>query len=100
MAQRAAERWRALEAEAGVRLLHPTPQLTFGPGSGAVFSALEAAGAPAERISAGAIESEFPCLRREGGRGARAGLGGNRRRPYVGDVACTSPAPKCASRCA
>ncbi len=62
MAQRAAERWRALEAEAGVQLLHPTPQLTFGPGGNAVFSALRAAGAPAERISAGAVEARFPAF--------------------------------------
>jgi sarcosine oxidase len=66
MAQRAAERRRALEAEAGVRLLHSTPQLTFGLGADAVFSALEAAGAPAERISAGAIEQRFPAFAGKG----------------------------------
>ena len=62
MAQRAAELWRALEAEAGVQLLHPTPQLTFGPGADAVFAALAAAGAPAERITAAAIEQRFPAF--------------------------------------
>ena len=35
MAQRAAEQWRALEADFGVQLLHPTPQLTFGLADGA-----------------------------------------------------------------
>src|SRR2546427_5425769 len=62
MAQRAAQLWRALEAEAGVQLLYPTPQLTFGPGADAVFVALAAAGAPAERISAGAIKKQFPVF--------------------------------------
>jgi len=62
MAQRAAERWRVLEAEAGVQLLHPTPQLTFGLGADAVFAALEAADAPVERISAAAIAMRFPAF--------------------------------------
>jgi sarcosine oxidase len=62
MAQRAAEQWRALEAETGVQLLHPTPQLTFGPGADAVFVALAAAGAPAERISAAAVKKRFPAF--------------------------------------
>ena len=62
MAQRAAARWRALEADAGVRLLHPTPQLTFGPGADAVFAALAAAGAPAERITAAVVEKRFPAF--------------------------------------
>jgi sarcosine oxidase len=61
-AQRAAELWRALEAEACVQLLHPTPQLTFGPGADAVFAALTAAGAPAERITAAAIATRFPAF--------------------------------------
>jgi sarcosine oxidase len=62
MAQRAAELWRALEEEAGVQLLHPTPQLTFGPGADAVFDALAAAGAQAERITAAAIATRFPTF--------------------------------------
>jgi sarcosine oxidase len=62
MAQRAAERWRALETEAGVQLLHPTPQLTFGVGADAVFAALVAADAPVERISAAAIQARFPAF--------------------------------------
>ena len=62
LAQRAAERWRALEAEAATTLLHTTPQLTFGPGAEAVFAALAAAGAAAVRISAAAIEARFPAF--------------------------------------
>lgn len=62
MAQQAAERWRALEDATGAQLLRPTPQLTFGVGREAVFTALEAAGAPVERISAGAIEARFPAF--------------------------------------
>ena len=62
MAQRAAELWRALEVDAAAQLLHPTPQLTFGPGADAVFAALVAAGAPATRISADAIAEEFPVF--------------------------------------
>ena len=62
MAQRAAQRWRALEAEAGVQLLHPTPQLTFGLGADAVFAALESAGAPVQRITAAAIAERFPAF--------------------------------------
>jgi len=62
MAQRAAQRWRALEADAGVALLQRTPQLTFGPGAGAVLAALAAADAPVVKISAGAIAEEFPAF--------------------------------------
>jgi len=62
MAQRAAERWRALEADSGVQLLHPTPQLTFGRGADAVFAALESEGAPVERITAAAIAARFPAF--------------------------------------
>jgi sarcosine oxidase len=60
MAMRAAVSWRALEEDAGEQLLHPTPQLTFGPGSREVFAALHAAGAPGERISAAAVAERFP----------------------------------------
>jgi sarcosine oxidase len=62
MAQRAAERWRVLESESGVQLLHPTPQLTFGPGAESVYAALSAAGVRAERITAGAIARRFPAF--------------------------------------
>src|SRR6185437_13619306 len=66
MAQRAAEHWRTLEAEAAVQLLHPTPQLTFGPGADAVFDALTLAGAPVDRLTAAEVERWYPAF---GGRG-------------------------------
>lgn len=59
MALRASQLWRELEVESGRQLLHPTPQLTFGPGADSVFTAMTAAGAPAERITAAAIEQRF-----------------------------------------
>jgi sarcosine oxidase len=62
MAQRAAPRWRALEQETGVELLHPTQQLTFGPGAEAVFDALTRAEAPAARITATEIARRFPTF--------------------------------------
>jgi sarcosine oxidase len=61
-AQLARETWRALEADAGVQLLHPTPQLTFGPGAEGVFSALTSAGLPVERIDAARIAARFPAF--------------------------------------
>jgi sarcosine oxidase len=60
MAMRARECWRDLEADARVELLHPTPQLTFGPGADEVYAALRAADAPVERTSADAIGARFP----------------------------------------
>jgi sarcosine oxidase len=62
MAQRAAERWRELEAATGVKLLNPTPQLSFGADAEAVLAALVGAGVPAERIKAAAIEARFPAF--------------------------------------
>jgi len=66
MAQRARELWRKLEAEAGVQLLHPTPQLTFGPGAEAVHTALMRAGAPVGRLTAGQVAERFPAFARHG----------------------------------
>jgi sarcosine oxidase len=62
MAQRASECWRALETDAATQLLHPTPQLTFGPGADAVFQALTAAGVGVERITASEITRRFPTF--------------------------------------
>jgi sarcosine oxidase len=62
MAQEARARWDVLEAEAGVRLLFPTPQLTFGPGAGAVFDALARAGAPVGRLNAHEVAEQFPAF--------------------------------------
>ena len=62
MASRARDLWRALETERGLRLLHPTPQLTFGAGLDAVHAAMSAAGAPCELLSAATAASRFPAL--------------------------------------
>jgi sarcosine oxidase len=62
MAQRAAELWHELEAETGVQLLLPTPQLTFGAGADAVLDALAESGVRAERITAATIEARFPAF--------------------------------------
>jgi sarcosine oxidase len=61
MAQRAARLWRALEDEAGVVLLHPTPQLTFGPGASAVYDTLREAGVAAGRIGATEVARRYPA---------------------------------------
>jgi sarcosine oxidase len=62
MAQQARDLWDALEAEAGVPLLFPTPQLTFGPGAGAVYDALRRAGAPVGRLDAAEVAEQFPAF--------------------------------------
>jgi sarcosine oxidase len=62
LAQQAAEVWAVLEGEAGVQLLTPTPQLTFGSGADAVFAALTRAGSPVARITAGEIARRFPAF--------------------------------------
>jgi sarcosine oxidase len=62
MAQRALGCWRALELDTGTRLLHPTPQLTFGPGADAVYDALTEAGAPVDRLPATEVAQRFPSF--------------------------------------
>jgi sarcosine oxidase len=62
LAQQARATWDALESEAGVRLLFPTPQLTFGPGAAAVFDALRHADAPARRLTAADVAEQFPAF--------------------------------------
>ena len=86
MAMQARDRWTELEAESGTRLLHPTPQLTFGLGADAVFAALESAGAPVEHITAAAIQA-VSRLRGPGRRRARNDLGRDRRRSHTVGVA-------------
>jgi sarcosine oxidase len=66
MAMQARERWTALESESGIRLLHPTPQLTFGAGADAVYAALASVGVSVERVSEAQISQRFPAF---GGRG-------------------------------
>jgi sarcosine oxidase len=62
MAQQARKCWNAIEAEAGVRLLFPIPQLTFGPGASAVFDALTHAGVPVGRLTVDEVAERFPVF--------------------------------------
>lgn len=67
MAQAARARWDALEEAAGVPLLFPTPQLTFGPGAEAVFGALTRAAAPVRNLAADEVAERFPDFAGHGG---------------------------------
>lgn len=60
LARRARDTWTELEDVCGERLLHPTPQLTFGPQMDQVRDSLARAGAPAETISAAEAAERFP----------------------------------------
>jgi sarcosine oxidase len=64
MAAQARSRWHDLQAATGTQLLHPVDQLTFGDESTvrAIASALAAAGAPAEELSAAAAARRFPGI--------------------------------------
>jgi sarcosine oxidase len=62
LAGQARQVWTELEETSGERLLHPTPQLTFGPQMGEVQDAMTAAGAACELLSAGAARERFPGL--------------------------------------
>jgi sarcosine oxidase len=62
LARRAREPWAELEDECGERLLHPVPQLTFGPGLEEVRDAMQRAGAPCEVLPAAAAAARFPQL--------------------------------------
>ena len=48
--------------ERGLRLLHRSPQLTFGAGLDAVQAAMAAAGAPCELLPAATAAARFPAL--------------------------------------
>ncbi|HEV8220837.1 MAG TPA: FAD-dependent oxidoreductase [Streptosporangiaceae bacterium] len=60
MAARSRQLWQDLEAESGRVILHPVPQLTFGPGLAAVHHGMRAAGAPAELLTAREAAERFP----------------------------------------
>lgn len=60
LARQARGPWAELEDACGERLLHPTPQLTFGPKMDQVRDALEQSGAPAELLSAAQAAQRFP----------------------------------------
>ncbi|HET9895732.1 MAG TPA: FAD-dependent oxidoreductase [Streptosporangiaceae bacterium] len=59
LARRARDVWTELEDTCGERLLHPAPQLTFGPEMEQVRSALEHAGAHCELMSSRAAAERF-----------------------------------------
>jgi sarcosine oxidase len=60
LARQARDTWAELEDACGERLLHPTPQLTFGPQMNQVRDSLERAGAPGETIGAAEAAERFP----------------------------------------
>jgi sarcosine oxidase len=64
MAVLARTRWRDLQAATGRRLLHDSGQVTLGEESTleAIADALDAAGAPAERVSAGTAAQRLPGI--------------------------------------
>jgi sarcosine oxidase len=66
LARQARHVWAELESAAGEQLLHPTPQLTFGPLMGDVRDGLRAAGVAHEELSAGQARERFPGLATSG----------------------------------
>jgi sarcosine oxidase len=62
LAQRARDLWAELEAASGERLLHPVPQLTFGPQLEQVREAMLAAGAASELLTAPQAAERFPAV--------------------------------------
>jgi len=60
LAVRAGRLWAELEEARGERLLHPTPQLTFGPQMRQVRAAMTEAGAACEAIEAAEARARFP----------------------------------------
>ena len=60
LAGQARELWDELEHDCGERLLHPTPQLTFGPQMRQVQAALRQAGAACELLPAQEASARFP----------------------------------------
>jgi len=66
MARLARELWAELEASCGERLLHPTPQLTFGPQMGLVRAAMREAGAPCDLLSPDEAAERFGLVGADG----------------------------------
>ncbi len=62
LAGQARELWAELEYSCGERLLHPAPQLTFGPQMTEVQSAMTEAGAPCHLLSADEAAERFGCV--------------------------------------
>lgn len=74
LAQAADQRWRALEARSGERLLLRTGGLDIGTLAGReldpIAAALDAGGSPVERLSAAAVRARFPAFALEDDREA------------------------------
>jgi sarcosine oxidase len=66
LAARARELWTELEETGGERLLHPTPQLTFGPQMPQVRAAMQQAGADCALLAPGDAAVRFPGVRSSG----------------------------------
>jgi sarcosine oxidase len=62
LARRCREPWADLEDASGQRLLHPVPQLTFGPRLQDVKAAMDSAGAACELLQPAAVAARFPQL--------------------------------------
>jgi sarcosine oxidase len=67
MARRALEEWRALEDEAGERLMITTAGLDLGAGGRSSADALEAAGESFEYLPVDAVAERWPALRLDAG---------------------------------
>lgn len=61
-ARRSGELWRELEATSGRQILWSAPQLTLGAGLRGVQTAMRAAGAPCELLTAAEAGSRFPAI--------------------------------------
>ena len=66
LARRARYLWDELEASCGERLLHPAPQLTFGPQMAQVHAAMRDACESCDLLSAGQAAERFPSVRPDG----------------------------------
>ncbi len=66
LAARARDLWTELEETGGERLLHPTPQLTFGPQMPQVRAAMRQAGADCELLPPEQAAIRFPGVRSSG----------------------------------
>jgi sarcosine oxidase len=62
LAQRARDLWAELDAASGERLLHPVPQLTFGPEMEQVRESMRAAGARCELLTVPESAERFPAV--------------------------------------
>ena len=66
LVRQARQPWAELEDACGERLLHPTPQLTFGPQMPQVRAAMLAAGAGCELLPPDEVAARFGCVKATG----------------------------------